>query len=200
MARICRNPFQGKQPRMHRDPGVVLGIPWIVPSSWAGRGHTECGSHSQGSPKTRQWEKLEELRLHHSHSPGKGSGHRDWSILGTKGSPKFRLLPQGRSQHPPGNFVGILLVFQTKICKICSKPSAAPGAFQEGISEPQVFLGIREEPQTPDGVNLGVLTWSQCSSGVGVNPAHPEVQDEGNSVSLQHLWEPAALIGVNCSA
>lgn len=127
MVRICRNPSPSKQPWMHQDPGVVLGIPWTLPSSWAGRGHTECGVHSQGSPKTRQWEKLEELRLHRSHSPGKGSGHRDWSIPGTKGSPKFRLLPRGRSQHPPGNFWGFCCFFKLKSAKSSQSQALLPG-------------------------------------------------------------------------
>lgn len=91
----------------------ILGWCWEFPGLFPVPGQGGVTRNVGYIPRApqKQWEKLEELRLHRSHSPGKGSGHRDWSIPGTKGSPKFRLLPRGRSQHPPGNFVGFLLVF-----------------------------------------------------------------------------------------
>lgn len=143
MSRIGRNPFQRKEPRMHQ--GSSNGVELTACShSWARHGDT-AGTHPQGSPKTQQ-EKLKELWLHHSHSPGKRFRHRGWGILGTKGSPRFQLLPQGRAEYPPGSSVGFCWFFKIKFAKCTQSQVLLLGHSRLGISEPQVFLGIREEP------------------------------------------------------
>lgn len=75
MVRICRNPFQREKLWMCWDPGMLLGINWVVPGSWIhsrdsfpGLLKNEAAGKAEGAvaPSFPQsWEGIQALGLEH---------------------------------------------------------------------------------------------------------------------------------------
>lgn len=124
---------------MHSDPGVVVELAELFPVPGQGV-VTQQGLLSR-APKNEAAGKAEGAVSPSFSQPWKGFRHRDWSILGTKGSPKFQLLSQ-ELNIPLPEFSGS---FKIKFAKCAQSQVLLLGHYRVGFSEPQAFLGIREE-------------------------------------------------------